>query len=211
MRRIRRFWIGFRLTIRRIIFSGHSPRSIAFSTALGVFIAFLPIYGLQMLVSLAVATLFRVNRLAAMAMAWISNPFTIPPILWMQYQVGYFTMNGTFIKDPETQAKFEALGETVKEFEWSHPIDSLGSVFGGLWSLGEEILVPTLIGTVVAGAVFALLSYPVAYWLVWHYRELRRRRGLSRLVRSGYLTSDGRLAAPAEQAPAAESESPTRK
>ena len=191
MRRLRRFWVGIRLTIRRIIFSGSSPRSIAAAVALGTFIAFLPLYGLQMIVSAVLATLFKVNRPAAVLMAWISNPATIPFFLWAQYLVGNFILHFEFKIKPATEARFQQVADTLSEFEWSHFSDSVGRVFNGFLGLGGAVLGPTLLGAFVTGFLAAVTIYPLTYWVIRHYRSLRRRRSLSKLVSAGYLTSKG--------------------
>ena len=65
-----------------------SPRYQAWGLAIGVFIGCLPIFGLQMLVSLGLASTMRGNKFLAMAGTWISNPVTNLPLFWLSYQLG---------------------------------------------------------------------------------------------------------------------------
>lgn len=67
---------------------GHQARGLA----IGVFIGCLPIFGLQMLVSLGLASTMRGNRFLAMAGTWISNPITNLPLFWLSYQLGALLM-----------------------------------------------------------------------------------------------------------------------
>ena len=65
-----------------------SPRQVARGMAIGVFVAFTPLLGLQMIVSAILATLTYSNRAAAIAAGWITNPFTALPIYLMTYRLG---------------------------------------------------------------------------------------------------------------------------
>ena len=57
---------------------------------IGWFIALIPMYGAQMAVAFLLCLLFRANCLVAMALQWITNPITIPPILYGQFLIGQF-------------------------------------------------------------------------------------------------------------------------
>jgi uncharacterized protein (DUF2062 family) len=61
--------------IRLLRLRGH-PRAIARGLAFGTFAGFFPLFGLPIIIALVLATLFRGNRIAAIAATWISNPFT---------------------------------------------------------------------------------------------------------------------------------------
>lgn len=62
-------------------------RSVSGGVALGLFIAFIPLPG-QMLIAAVFAIAMRVNIALAVAMVWATNPITIPPLLWLAYQIG---------------------------------------------------------------------------------------------------------------------------
>ena len=54
----------------------------------GVWIAMLPIVGLQMVVVFFLALLVRANLPIIIALQWISNPFSMGPIYFADYQIG---------------------------------------------------------------------------------------------------------------------------
>ena len=54
----------------------------------GLWIAMLPIVGLQMLVVFFLAILLRTNLPVIVALQWISNPLTMGPIYFADYQIG---------------------------------------------------------------------------------------------------------------------------
>ncbi|RUO35215.1 DUF2062 domain-containing protein [Aliidiomarina sanyensis] len=67
-------------------------RSAAGAFAVGIFFAFMPM-PFQMVAAAAVAILVRVNLPLSVALVWISNPITMPPMLYGSYRVGAFLLN----------------------------------------------------------------------------------------------------------------------
>jgi hypothetical protein len=86
------WWNRLRRTVRfnylRILRQKASAHSIALGVALGIFVGFLPIIPFQSVVVIALAFLFRANKLAAFCCTWISNVFNIIPFYTMLYMVG---------------------------------------------------------------------------------------------------------------------------
>ena len=64
-----------------------SRRSTVRGLAAGMFFAFVPVPW-QMLLAATAAALLRFNMPVAVAMVWITNPLTIPPIFFACYQFG---------------------------------------------------------------------------------------------------------------------------
>ena len=54
----------------------------------GIWIAMLPIVGIQMAVAFFVALIVRANLPLIVALQWISNPFTVAPIYFADYEIG---------------------------------------------------------------------------------------------------------------------------
>ena len=59
---------------------------------LGIFIAFIPM-PMQMAAVLAFMPFFKFNVPIGLAMCWLSNPFTMPPMYYMEYLTGSFFLN----------------------------------------------------------------------------------------------------------------------
>lgn len=79
-----------------------TPEAIARGVACGVFAGLFPLFGLQTLLGVALATLFRGNKIAAAAGTWVSNPLTYLPIYALNFQVGAWllgTTDGSFTRD----------------------------------------------------------------------------------------------------------------
>lgn len=62
-------------------------RSAAGAAAVGLFMAFVPV-PFQMLLAAGGAILFRVNLPLAVALVWVSNPITMPPMFYGTYVLG---------------------------------------------------------------------------------------------------------------------------
>ena len=65
-----------------------TPGQRARGLAAGIFCGCFPIFGLQTLVGIGMASVVRGNHLLAAAGTWISNPFTYVPLYWFNYRVG---------------------------------------------------------------------------------------------------------------------------
>ena len=65
-----------------------SPGQRSRGLAIGVFSGCFPLFGLQTVIGVALASLFKGNHLLAVSGTWISNPFTYLPIYWLNYKIG---------------------------------------------------------------------------------------------------------------------------
>ncbi|MFO7858211.1 MAG: DUF2062 domain-containing protein [Ectothiorhodospiraceae bacterium] len=132
--------------------------SVASGTAIGVFFAFIPL-PLQMLMAAVTAVIARANLPVSVAATWISNPFTMAPILFFQYQIGL-----SFLDRPVRDWAFEP------SLAW-------------LWREVDHFWLPLLVGGVACGLVAAPAAYglvQLAWRLVvrlrWQRRRARRTR-----------------------------------
>jgi uncharacterized protein (DUF2062 family) len=61
---------------------------VAAAIALGVGVGFSPFIGFHLILAVALATLFRLNRLDAVLGAFAGNPWTLPPVYAAGYRLG---------------------------------------------------------------------------------------------------------------------------
>lgn len=135
-----------------------TPEQLTRGMASGIFSGCFPLFGFQMLIGVAVATVLRGNRIMAAAATWISNPFTYVPIFAFNYQVGVWLLGGS-----ATQA-FDDL-------------DSLKS-----WmDMGTEVSVRLMLGSTVVGLVAGVASYFVGLPLIRRVRSRQIARQQSQL------------------------------
>ena len=133
--------------------------SVSMAFLVGVFLAFFPLPG-QMALAAIIAFWVRCNLPITVALVWITNPITIPPIFFATYKLGVWLLD------------IPALPHSHITFTW----EWIDSELKRIWK-------PLLVGCFCAGSFFALLSYFLINLLwrgyvmhQWHYRRERRRR-----------------------------------
>lgn len=132
------------------------PSRIALALAVGVFISCTPFYGLQTLLSLGVATVFRLNKAATVTGTWLNLPWFAPFVYGLALHIG-----GLIVPDPQgvDAAALAALLRTSSSLSAADVIQRL-----------RDVSVALLIGTAVVGVSAGVATYVVAFVL------LRRRR-----------------------------------
>ncbi|WP_228052846.1 DUF2062 domain-containing protein [Nodosilinea sp. LEGE 07298] len=113
-----------------------TPEQLARGLASGVFSGCFPLFGFQIILGIAVATVLRGNRIMAAAATWVSNPFTYVPIFAFNYQVGLWLVGGS----------------ATEAFQ---DLDSLK----GWMDMGTEVSALLMLGSTVVGLVAGVLSY----------------------------------------------------
>ena len=148
-------------SLRATLHFDDPPWRLALSLAVGVFISFTPFWGLQTLLSIAVAIAARLNRAATVAGTWINLPWFAPLIY-----AGALTLGTLVVPDPDGTrgAWLAALLKEPGSLSWRD-----------LPMLIDRMSGPLLVGTTILGAVAALVTYIVARVLITRHR--RRRDG----------------------------------
>jgi uncharacterized protein (DUF2062 family) len=80
-------------------------RSISKGVAIGLFCAFLPM-PMQMILASFLAVIFAGNILISVALVWITNPITIPPIYYALYKLGAWILGVEVNTDFEFSTEF---------------------------------------------------------------------------------------------------------
>ena len=65
-----------------------SPSQRALGLGVGIFSGCFPFFGLQTLIGVFLAKIFKGNSILAALGTWISNPFTYAPLYYFNYRVG---------------------------------------------------------------------------------------------------------------------------
>jgi len=121
--------------------------SIARAFLIGVFWCFIPI-PFQMVAAALFAIWFNGNLPLSVALVWITNPLTMPPIFYFNYRVGAWILHR-----PTLPFDFEL------SWQWiSHRLVEVG--------------VPLYLGSVVCGLVFGALLFFLIH-ILWR-RKVRR-------------------------------------
>ena len=132
-------------------------RSVSGAMSVGLFIAFVPV-PFQMLLAAVAAMAVRVNLPISVALVWISNPITMPPLFYFAYRLGAWVMGV-----PELDFDFEL------SYEW------IGHKLELIWE-------PFLLGCLIVGSVLSVVGgigmrYLWRYMVVqnWNQRKARRK------------------------------------
>ena len=128
-------------------------RSVSGAFAVGLFWAFIPV-PIQMVLSAATAIPARVNLPISVALVWITNPLTIPPMFYFNYLVG------TWI-----------LGTSSEQIEFELTVEYLTESMASIWQ-------PLYLGSLVCGLIAAAVGYfsMRGLWRLYVVRHLRKRR-----------------------------------
>ncbi len=128
--------------------------------AVGMFIT-LQLLPIQMPTAVILSAIFRVNIPIAIAMCWVSNPFTVPFMAWLEYAIGKWVL---------------ALYTTVPTSPFpKHLPESMVDA----WIVLKEHAPVMLMGGIILGAVAALVSY-IATWSCW---EIGSRMEMAKKLR----------------------------
>ena len=126
-------------------------RNVIAAIWIGWFVALIPMYGLQMLAAFILCIYLKGNCLIAMALQWVTNPITIPPILFVQYKIGDFLMR-TFGLGKLDVDFAEAVSKSG--YELLRQISSLDVIFHIAFSLISGGLLISLVGATVMTWVY---------------------------------------------------------
>lgn len=139
---------------KKILSLDAHPGHIAVGFAAGVFISFTPFFGLHTPMAIAVAFIFRLNKLTCITGAWVNTPLTVVPALAASYNLGRFLLG-----KPQKELVFKAL-------EWQQ-----------LQPYAKSLL----LGSSIIGFVAAVAAYFICYWLIVAFR--RTDPGLAEMTR----------------------------
>ena len=70
-----------------------SPTQRSLGLGVGIFSGCFPFFGLQTLIGVFLAKIFKGNPILAAVGTWVSNPFTYVPLYFLNYKLGSFILN----------------------------------------------------------------------------------------------------------------------
>ena len=139
---------------KKILSLDAHPGHISIGFAVGVFISFTPFFGLHTPMAIALAFLFRLNKVSCITGAWVNTPLTVVPLLVASYNLGRFLR-----------------GKPAKALTF-HSLD---------WHSLQPYAKSILLGSSLLGFLAAVASYFLCYWLVTFFR--RKDAALKELTR----------------------------
>lgn len=158
----RQWWPSARyFVVHKVLHADDSPHRLALGAAIGMWVALLPLVGVQMIVSATLCHPFKGNKVVGMAMAWVSNPLTLIPCYLPMYWLGCWLLGLDAIPYDDFVAIF-----FPDEGTWVARVSAtwraMLGIFGPLW-----------LGSGIIATVVAIPTYFVSERLITAYR-LRR-------------------------------------
>ncbi|MGD1940666.1 MAG: DUF2062 domain-containing protein [Leptolyngbyaceae cyanobacterium] len=150
--RCQRRWRSLRYIYLKLKRLRATPPEIARGFAAGIFTGMMPLFGVQTIFAVGLATLIRGNPFAAALSTWISNPLTFVPLYMLNFKVGQ-----QFV---DTQCLMLSL----------QPEMSLAAIS----QLGLACLLTLTVGCVMMGLPLAIVSYFVGLQLAERWQRDRR-------------------------------------
>ncbi len=127
-----------------------SPKKIAISFAVGIFIGMSPILGLHTVLGIAAAWMLRLNKFVTIVGVYITNPWTIVPIYT------FATWSG---------AKLLGMKKIIPSIDWNN------ISFNYLLNEMSHLLLPFVFGTTLLGLLSAVAGYIIIYRAVMRSRQ----------------------------------------
>lgn len=122
---------------------GLTPHEIAVGIAVGIIVAFVPVFGTHTIIALGLASLLRLSPLIVLLGTQVSNPVTYPFQLFICAEAGNLILKGHFL-----------------EIKFSRDVNLLSHY---LW--------PIIVGSIVLGILFAGIAYVITKFFIKRRRK----------------------------------------
>ena len=152
-----------------------SPQAIAGGFSLGLFLAFTPTVGVQLIIAVFLATIFKLSRPAAMLAVMVTNPLTIPPLFTFNYWVGKLFFEGPSVREVYGHLLGIA-AEMAKMNIWQ-----VGDQIKAFAGIGQDMLIPLIFGSFLVACLVGALSYIFLVRFLWFLKlHKERKRNIGR-------------------------------
>lgn len=197
---VRRLRYLMRRGLRALGRATGTAHQIAMGVAIGFFVGWLPIVGIQMAVAVVVCAIFKANKVVPIFPIWLTNPVTIVPIYSFNYWIGWLIVGGPPLTDLADILRRMITPPQPTEDMGRFAVwwDGIKHSFHELVGMGWDMQLPLWLGCVIVGLALAVPSYYISYKFVESFREAvakkrqerndrrRRRAGMDVSLGGGY-------------------------
>lgn len=180
LKRIRRF----------LVKANGTPHQIALGVAVGFFVGWLPIMGIQMGVALILCTMLRCNPVVPLGPIWLTNPVTFIPIFYANYCVGWYILGGPRPRTVINDLRGLIPSDLTADF-WCNPplwlyswlvefFRNARQSIRDIIALGADMMLPLWLGSALVGIVLAVIGYYLTHWTVTTFRARLASRSVRR-------------------------------
>lgn len=150
--------------IKRLLHIEDTPERTALAYSIGIFLGFSPFLGFHTLAGLAIAFLFRLNRVAILLGVWTNTPGWFVP---------YYVL-ATWIGMRVTEYWIE--WATLKEiFQLGKIQGFMSSDFWKQFASQSGLLLSFLIGSLILCTLLSFVAYPLSLRWIRFYRSRKKR------------------------------------
>ncbi len=146
-----------RSALRNLLNLDDPPERTALAFAIGAFIGFSPLLGLHTILAVVISVVWRLNKVAVLTGSFLSNPWTIAPVVAASWAIGNLIIGSPPIELP--QAGLSAL---------------LTSDFWFLVAAQWRQLLSFALGSVILSTAVATVSYPLMLRILRTYQRKRQ-------------------------------------
>lgn len=136
-----------------------TPERICIGIACGIFVSFLPTFGVQFILAAMIAWVLRGNILAAVLATFYENPVTFPFIAVTSMELGGWLLGSS--AEITVSQVMGAIGRASSEL-WHNllaPFTGDNVQWGRLQGFFRRVFLPYLLGGAILGLLFAIAGY----------------------------------------------------
>jgi uncharacterized protein (DUF2062 family) len=149
--------------IKKLLHIDDTPERTALAYSIGIFLGFSPFLGFHTLAGLAIAFLFRLNRVAILLGVWTNTPWWIVPYYMVATRLGMWVI------------RFQVDWTTLKEiFQLGMHQRFAGSDFWSRIASQWGLLLSYSIGSLILCTFLSLIAYPLLLRWIKFYRSHRK-------------------------------------
>jgi hypothetical protein len=149
--------------IKKLLQIEDTPERTALAYSIGIFLGFSPFLGFHTLCGIAIAFLFRLNRVAILLGVWSNTPWWLVPYYMIATWVGMWVM------------RFQIEKAAIKEiFRLGIDQGFIGSDFWSRIASQWGLLLSFVIGSLILAALLSLVAYPLSLKWIKFYRSHRK-------------------------------------
>jgi len=156
----------FKELVRKLLHIEDTSERTALAYAAGIFLGFSPFLGFHTLMGVAVAFLFRLNRVAVLLGVWSNTPWWIVPYYSISTWVGMWVVG---IRVDQ--------GGMMEMFRLGMEKGFLGTNFWTSLVSQSGLLLSFTVGSLILAALLSLAAYPLSLRWIKFYRSKREKEG----------------------------------
>jgi len=149
--------------IKKLLHIEDTPERTALAYSIGIFLGFSPFLGFHTVAGLAIAFLFKLDRVAILLGVWTNTPWWIVPYYMVATRLGMWVI------------RFHVDWVTLKEiFQLGMNQRFMGSDFWSRIASQWGLLLSFLIGSLILCTLFSLAGYPLSLRWIKFYRSCKK-------------------------------------